>query len=71
MADEIDRAQAHNERHQEIALAAWRARQRGGSGRRHCLDCEEEIPMKRRTANPQAVRCVDCQGALEHRGGAR
>jgi RNA polymerase-binding transcription factor len=34
-----------------------------------CVDCEAEIPYTRLSANPAAVRCVDCQ-ALRERGAA-
>jgi len=36
-------------------------------GVRCCLDCTEPIPEKRLEANPDAVRCVACQG--KHEGG--
>lgn len=65
MADEIDRAQHHNELHQQIALAAWRDRQPLLPGRIDCIDCEEEIPARRRAANPRAVRCIACQRLFE------
>nr|WP_282103675.1 TraR/DksA C4-type zinc finger protein [Halomonas getboli] len=32
------------------------------SGATHCVDCGEEIPVKRRELLPYATRCVDCQG---------
>jgi phage/conjugal plasmid C-4 type zinc finger TraR family protein len=67
MADDIDRAQIHNERYQAQALDAWRNRQSSAAGRTYCIDCEEEIPLKRRTANPAAVRCIDCQKEIEAR----
>jgi DnaK suppressor protein len=38
-------------------------------GERCCLDCEEPIEPERLSANPDAVRCVVCQGKREkHRG---
>jgi phage/conjugal plasmid C-4 type zinc finger TraR family protein len=67
MADDIDRAQHHNELHQNLALKAWRDQQQRRPGRSHCIDCEEQIPVRRREANPRAVRCIDCQRAFEGR----
>lgn len=37
-------------------------------GQRHCLDCDERLEPARLSANPQAVRCVDCQRLHERRG---
>mgnify|MGYP002039689911 CR=1 FL=1 len=37
------------------------------SGRRFCLDCCDEIAMARLSANPRAVRCVDCQNDHDRR----
>lgn len=37
------------------------------TGERVCLDCYEPIPVKRLTANPNAVRCTECQGDHERR----
>lgn len=65
MPDEIDRAQGINEQLQADALDVWRSRQPTGPGRSHCIDCEEEIPERRRQALPGVERCVDCQQALE------
>lgn len=36
-----------------------------GTGRKACLDCDEEIEPKRRAAAPFAVRCVACQQVAE------
>ena len=30
-----------------------------------CIDCEEEIPLRRLAIQPAAVRCVDCQEEWE------
>ena len=35
-----------------------------------CADCEAGIPFERLQHNPQVLRCVACQSALEARGGA-
>lgn len=34
-------------------------------GIRICLDCDEPIAADRLAANPQAVRCMDCQRDIE------
>ena len=35
------------------------------SGRRLCMDCDEEIPLSRLLAVPGACRCHDCQQLAE------
>lgn len=65
MPDEIDRAQGINEQHRLDALGSWRRSQAVGPGRTHCIDCEEEIPERRRQALPGVERCVACQRKLE------
>jgi DnaK suppressor protein len=32
-----------------------------------CLDCESQIPFARLEVEPTAVRCIDCQNALEQK----
>jgi RNA polymerase-binding transcription factor DksA len=32
-----------------------------------CIDCEEPIPLARLLAQPAALRCADCQAALEQK----
>jgi len=39
-----------------------------GQGAEFCIDCDEEIPAKRRAAYPSAVCCVECQSIRERRG---
>lgn len=34
-----------------------------------CVDCAEEIPFSRLTANPAALRCTACQAAYELKQG--
>lgn len=65
--DEGDRAQALNDLHLRHSLRRWQSAQLQGAGRTHCINCEEEIPMKRRAANPAAIRCIDCQSDHEAR----
>jgi DnaK suppressor protein len=35
-----------------------------------CIDCRADIPFDRLRNNPQVLRCVSCQSALEARGGS-
>lgn len=30
-------------------------------GKRHCVDCRQEIPAERLEAKPDAIRCCPCQ----------
>lgn len=46
------------------AIEAARARLADGTVD-ECVDCGDEIGLKRLLANPVAVRCIDCQGTLE------
>lgn len=58
-------------------LAAVRAEQERDAGIRSasaalsmpgtidCVSCGEEIPEGRRSANPSATRCIECQTFLE------
>ncbi len=66
MPDEIDRAQAINEQHQAAAMASYRrSREEAQAGRTHCVDCEEEIPPRRREAVASCQRCLACQRIYE------
>lgn len=38
------------------------------NGRRLCLNCDEELSLARLNANPNAVRCVECQTDHDRRG---
>jgi len=42
-------------------VAAARARMPAGPGTLYCDDCDEEIPLARRTALPGVRTCVSCQ----------
>lgn len=71
--DIIDEAQRTDREFQEKAIRDHRIiRGRAldlqpvtAGGRRICADCEEEIPKARIAANPDAVRCVECQAKHE------
>jgi phage/conjugal plasmid C-4 type zinc finger TraR family protein len=42
-----------------------RALESDGRVYRYCVDCEAEIPAKRRAAVPGVMRCLDCAAAVE------
>lgn len=75
MTDLVDRAQAREEAEREAALERARDRAHEASretpfeieGRRVCLECFEPIDRRRLKANPQAVRCLECQTTQERR----
>jgi DnaK suppressor protein len=67
VADElVDVENALIQRHvRELrAVEAARARLAGGTID-ECVDCGDEIGLKRLMANPVAERCIDCQGRFE------
>lgn len=72
MTDQLDEAQALEQRERDdcIARAAGRIKGRGAT---HCVVCGEPIDEARRSAMPSATRCIDCQEGRErwdrsHRG---
>jgi len=70
MSDWIDKATAASEQHQSDALERHnRRRVPQRESRMYCIDCEEEIPQKRREAVIGCQRCLACQSVFE-RGGA-
>ncbi|EIJ33351.1 hypothetical protein [Thiothrix nivea] len=66
--DDLDRAQAIEEMQREQALQQVRRPaeepETDASGNRVCLECGDIIPVLRFSLI-NAVRCVDCQSALE------
>ncbi|KWV94994.1 DksA/TraR family C4-type zinc finger protein [Erythrobacter sp. AP23] len=52
------------------AVSAARSRLPSGASARHCDECGEAIPAKRREALPGVRTCVECQtgrdGAVRH-----
>lgn len=42
-----------------------------GQGAEFCIDCDEEIPAKRRAAAPWAERCISCQDDHDKREARR
>ncbi|MCH7342750.1 TraR/DksA family transcriptional regulator [Pelomonas sp. CA6] len=51
----------------EIGAALTRLREDADYGR--CTDCGAAIPFDRLKLQPEALRCVACQGALERQAG--
>lgn len=71
MSDIVDRAQEREQVNLHRALrshaerAAVRAAPLVVDGKRVCTDCFDPLTKKRLKANPDAVRCVDCQELKE------
>lgn len=64
--DEIDQAQVYSDDFQAFAMQLnKRLREPGNYTGVYCLDCEAEIPEKRRKALPGCRRCIDCQADFE------
>ncbi|MGA4640565.1 TraR/DksA C4-type zinc finger protein [Stutzerimonas stutzeri] len=64
--DVTDRATGLEEADRIGGVALVQARLQG-QGAEFCIDCDEEIPAKRRAAAPWAERCVECQSLRERR----
>lgn len=56
-------AQIESQIHTDSRIAEIRAalRAQGHVSRRHCRDCGEEIPEKRRESLPEVSLCAHCQ----------
>jgi DnaK suppressor protein len=74
--DWLDRVQANTEIYEAAAMRTHFNKRRleprpdpSTDGERTCLDCQEPISRERIEANPQAVRCVECQIKKEKRNG--
>ena len=72
MADDADIAEEFEARHRAAALKAHRARMKKNApievdGKRLCVDCGDEIPPGRVEANPDVIRCIECQTDIEKR----
>jgi len=64
--DELDQIQEHIERFQNDALVEHqRHREPDDNSGSDCIDCYEEIPLKRRQARPGCRRCITCQETFE------
>jgi DnaK suppressor protein len=74
MGDIIDKAQQNEELFRNNALRKHFAGRspsplKGeGVTKRKCRGCGELIPEKRLKANPEAVRCIECQEKVEKNG---
>lgn len=66
MTDILDRAQALEQLHREIALKR-RVTMTHQESALYCEDCGEEIPPQRRAAIRGVIRCVTCQGNHERK----
>ena len=71
--DAADFAQKSNEVYLDAALkrqlAKSSTRHTPGGAAKSCLDCGEKINPKRLAANPEAIRCIECQTKKERRNG--
>ncbi|WP_339531553.1 TraR/DksA C4-type zinc finger protein [Pseudomonas mucidolens] len=65
MGDWLDHAKAIEELERERSIQAQLARRRpSGPSRSHCLDCDEQIPVKRQALGG-IIRCTPCQTTFE------
>lgn len=66
MPDELDQIQAHVDQFQATALTEHqRGREPDDNPGIECIDCDHEIPLKRRQVKPGCRRCIDCQELFE------
>ena len=70
--DEMDHVQDACEQFNNFALAEQQRHRLtpsegrvNGSSRRECEDCDTDIPLKRREAQPGCTRCIHCQTEFE------
>jgi phage/conjugal plasmid C-4 type zinc finger TraR family protein len=68
--DVTDRATGLEEADRIGGVAMVRERLQG-QGAEFCIDCDEEIPAKRRAAAPWAERCISCQDDHDKREARR
>jgi len=65
-----DKAAAYQVLAEISGVAAVREKLQG-QGAEFCIDCDEEIPAKRRAAAPWAERCISCQDYHDKREARR
>jgi len=65
--DEVDRDQEFNERQLEMMIALSRPGEQLLLSLRHCRQCGEAIPEKRRQMIQGVSLCIDCQSDYERR----
>ena len=70
MPDPADRASGIEMLERISSVAAVREKLQG-QGAEFCIDCDEEIPAKRRAAAPWAERCISCQDDHDKREARR
>lgn len=64
--DDFDHAQRLNEDFQAFCLQHQQHdREPANYTGSDCIDCDEEIPIERRKAQPGCRRCVKCQNVFE------
>ncbi|MEF3090439.1 TraR/DksA family transcriptional regulator [Raoultella scottii] len=69
-AEIIDQANELAELQREAAIAKCRINHNAVSAT-HCVECGDEIPMRRREVVAGCQRCADCQEVAEERGKHR
>ena len=72
--DEFDHAQQQEQAFRDKAIAHQLKQPsetpyEDEDGYRYCLDCGQDIPLKRIKALPHVVRCVSCQDKKERSYG--
>lgn len=65
--DDTDRAQESTEQFLADVLDRHQRSRPAGPALEECEDCGEEIPTKRREAQPGCTRCIQCQTNFETR----
>lgn len=69
--DEVDQYQPHDERFQTAALKQQQSnREPDDNPGADCIDCDNEIPLRRSLAKPGCRRCIDCQELFEMEAAA-
>lgn len=63
--DDIDRAQEATEQFLTDVLSDHQRHRPTGPSLAECEDCGNEIPIKRREAQPGCTRCITCQHDFE------
>jgi len=61
VADYAGEAQALHDADMAARIERERLARESRPGTVECIDCEDEIPPKRRKAMPWVTRCVECQ----------
>lgn len=69
-AEIIDQANELAELQREAAIAKCRINHNAVSAT-HCVECGDEIPMRRREVVVGCQRCAECQEVAEERGKHR